>query len=166
MALTVEDGTLVDGADSYISLADAITYCTGRGVAISDDATTAEIQLRRAFDYLESLRSRYKGTKVDSAQLTQWPRAYVYIDGTEFSSALIPTELKYAQVQYAVAINSGLDLVPSADGAAFVKREKIGPLDTEYSESVATSGIPIIRIAESLLAPLLTDVGMLTVERA
>lgn len=166
MALTVEDGSLVSGADSYIALADARTYCTARGVSLSDDDTTAEVQLRQAFDYLELKRADYKGTKVDSAQLTQWPRTGVLIDGVEVDSVTIPTELKYAQVQYAVAVNSGLSLLPSADGTKFVKREKVGQLETEYSEAVAVSGIPIVRIAEKLLEPLLNRVGMLTVERA
>lgn len=166
MALTVEDGSLVSGADSYISLEDARTYCTARGLSLSDEDATAEIQLRRAFDYLEMKRASYKGSKVDSAQLTQWPRTGVIIEGVEVDSATIPTELKNAQIQYAVAINSGLDLLPSSAGTPFVVREKVGALETEYSNSLATSGIPIVRIAEQLLEPLLTSVGTLSTERA
>lgn len=166
MTLTVEDGSLVSGADSYISLADARSYCANRGIALSDDDSAAEIQLRRAFDYLELKRAYYKGTKVDPAQLTQWPRTGVVIEGAEIDTVTIPVELKYAQVQYAVAINSGLDLLPTASGDRFVTREKIGQIETEYSSSLATSGIPIVRIADQLLEPLLNTVGMLSVERA
>lgn len=164
--LVVEDGTLVANADSYISLADARAYAAKRGIAIQADDTKADVQLRRAFDYLESLRSSYKGKKADPAQLTQWPRKCVWVDDVELSSATIPTALMWAQVQYAAAINSGIDVMPTYDGSAFVKREKVGPIETEYSDVVSTSGTPTVRAAEALLAPLLNVTNYLKVERA
>lgn len=166
MALIVEDGTLVANADSYISLADAKTYAALRGISLSATDATADIQLRKAFDYLESLRSRYKGAKSDSAQLTQWPRKCVWVDGEELSSATIPTSLQYAQVQYAAAINSGVDLAPVSDGGAFITRETVGPITTEYSDKIGSSGVPTIRAADALLEPLMLDTGPLTVVRA
>lgn len=42
MAIIVEDGTGVTGANSYISLADARTYATNRGFELSADDTIAE----------------------------------------------------------------------------------------------------------------------------
>lgn len=164
--LVVEDGSLVDGADSYISLADARTYATKRGISVAADDTAADIQLRKAFDYLEAIGADYKGTKSDPAQLTQWPRKDVWVDDAELSYAVIPTVLKYAQVQLAAAIQGGINLTPTSDGSAFIVREKIGPIDTEFSEAINTSGVPIVRIADSLLAPLLRRTGLLTVARA
>lgn len=166
MALTVETGAIVPNADSYITLVDARTYAAARGITISATDGTAEIQLRKAFDYLESLRGSYKGVKVDTAQTAQWPRAYVTIDGIDLASNVIPTELKNAQVQLAAAVNSGIDIMPTSTGTAFIKREKVGPIDTEYSEVVSTSGVPIVRIVDALLAPLLNRQGVLATERA
>lgn len=158
MALVVEDGTGVSGADSYISLADARTYATSRGISISADDTTAEQQLRQGFDYLEAKRSQYQGAKTDSAQPAQWPRDGVYVDGVELATNLIPTELQYAQVQLAAAVDGGSDLNP-VGGSSFVTEEVVGPITTKYSEKVNTTGIPIVRAAETLLAPFLVSGG-------
>lgn len=164
--LVIEDGTLVANADSYISLADARAYATKRGVSLAADDTAADVQLRRAFDFLESLRESYKGKKSDSAQLTQWPRKCVFVDDEELSSAVIPVGIQYAQVQYAAAINSGIDIAPVYDGSPFIKSEKVGPLETVYSDVVSTTGTPAVRTAEALLAPLMKTTGYLQVERA
>jgi hypothetical protein len=167
MALVVEDGSLVAGADSYIALAAARTYAAGRGLLLAADDSTAEQQLRRAFDKIEGYRSRYQGEKASSDQLTQWPRTSVVIDGNDWSSAVIPNEIKYAQVHFAAAIQGGVDLSPVASGEAFAIREKIGPIETEYSEAVSTSGVPIVRAAEDLFAPLMRNSGgLVSTERA
>lgn len=54
MALTVEDGTIVAGADSYISAEDATAYHAARGnsawAALTADAMDQHI--RKATDYM------------------------------------------------------------------------------------------------------------------
>lgn len=166
MALTVETGAIVAGADSYITLTDARTYLTSRGMALSADDTVAEQQLRTAFDYIESFRSKFKGIKVTSAQMTAWPRSGAYIDTYEIPSDTIPTQLKYAQAQAASAINSGLNPLSSGTGAAFILKEKVGPIETQYSEAISTSGLPILRGVNNLLEVLLSSTAFITVERA
>lgn len=169
MALTVETGAGVAGADSYISLADARIYATSRGIALSVTDATAEVQLRNAFDYLETLTD-YKGQRVASDQATQWPRSGVFLfpGADEVAIDEIPLSLKYAQVQLAAAVNSGLDLQPTANGDPFIVRDKVGPIETQYSFTVSTSGVPIVRAASSLLSPLLNGGGsfLLSTERA
>ena len=166
MTLTVEDGTLVAGADSYISLEDAREYATSRGITLNATDGTAEVQLRKAFDYIEAMRTRFQGEKSDETQESQWPRSNVFIDGIELDDDVIPSLLKYAQVHYAAAIEGGLDIMPTETGEAFVTREKIGPIDTEYSQYVRTSGIPTVRTGDALIAPLLVSRGTLTTVRA
>lgn len=166
MTLTVEDGTIVAGADSYIALTDARTYAASRGLALSVTDATAEVQLRNAFDYLESIQN-YKGVAATDEQETKWPRALVYLSAAvTIDTDVIPTPLKYAQVHLAAAINGGLTLQPIADGAPFAVREKVGPIETQYSFSVSTSGVPIVRAANALLAPLLVSGSILATERA
>jgi hypothetical protein len=58
MALTVEDGSIVSGADSYISLVDARAILTSLGQNLNLDDTVAEQELRAACDYIERLASR------------------------------------------------------------------------------------------------------------
>jgi hypothetical protein len=165
MTLIVEDGSLVSDADSYISLDDARTYAESRGLSLNADDDEAEIQLRIGFDYLEAITS-YKGVITSSAQMTSWPRDGVYINGYPVAADYIPPALKYAQVQVAVAVEAGLDPTPNATGDSFVIQEKVGSLETKYSEAVSTSGVPILRSVEKLLAPLVTASGPLTVARA
>lgn len=167
MVLTVEDGTGLTNPDSYIALADARDYCATRGMSLNTVDATAEIQLRKAFDYLESLRSTYKGSRTNTTQGGAWPRAEVYIDDVLFDSASIPTALKQAQAQIAAAMERGLDIVPDSDGSPFVSREKVGPIETSYSTRLATSGVPILRSVENLLAPLQNSANLyLSTQRA
>lgn len=167
MSLIIEDGTGVAGADSYVTLEEARAYAASRGLTLSSTDATLESYLRRATDYLEAQRDKYKGHKTDATYPLQWPRKCVYIDCTPIDSDVIPAELKQAQIQLAAAINSGIDIMPTATGEAFITLDKVGPIETRYSESIATSGVPIVRTADALLAVLYRDGGgLITTERA
>lgn len=93
MAIVVEDGTLVSGANSYSSVADFKTWADARGITYGTDAKIGE-QMLRSMDYLETLD--YQGLKSDENQALQWPRDQVFIDGYSVDSNEIPKELKYA----------------------------------------------------------------------
>lgn len=165
--LVVEDGSIVEDADSYTTLSSARTYLSKRGLSLATDDAAADIQLRKAFDYLESLRSVYKGSKAESGQQTQWPRKDVWIDCEEFASDAIPTSLRQAQAMIAANIQAGIDIMPTSDGSPFIVRDKVGPIETQYSEMVATSGVPIMRGVDALLEPLLiTGASLLKTSRA
>ncbi len=151
MALIVETGAIVDNANSYVDLAYARAYATARGLALSDVDDTLEAQLITAMDYLEALRSQYQGTKLGSLQ---WPRYGVFIDGVELASNTIPRELKDAQCRLAFEVSSGVDLMPTTFGK-FAKKEKVGDLEVEYSESLSTSQQPILTVVDNLLAQLM-----------
>ncbi len=53
MAIVVEDGTQVAGANSYVSESDLTTYASDRGVALSE---TESVLIIKAMDYLNTLR--------------------------------------------------------------------------------------------------------------
>ena len=165
-SLVVEDGTGVEAASSYVDVVYARAYATARGVTLSATDATLDQYLIKAMDYLESLRDRYKGKKTDPTYSLQWPRTGVTIDSTPIDSDVIPAELKQAQVQLAMAIQAGNDLMPTATGEAFITQDTIGPITTKYSEGVSTSGIPIVRAADALLAPLLNGSNAITTSRA
>jgi len=155
MTLTVEDGSIVADANSYATLVEARAYAESRGVQLSAYDDVLEQELLRAMDYLESLRGRYHSYKTDSAQSLQWPRSKAYIDGFMIDSDSVPKELKHAQIELAMAIEDGYDPLPVRSSDAFVVREKVGPIETTYSEKIATSGRPVLRKVDALLAPLL-----------
>lgn len=156
--LTVETGAGVADADSYITLAAARIFAATRGLTISATDDTACVQLRNAVDYLEAQRSRYQGEKVSATQALQWPRKCVYLDDAQeqFAVDAIPALITQAQVRLAAIIHSGVDLMPTVSGS-FVKFEKIGPIESAYSETVGTSGSPLLKSVDALLAPLYTN---------
>lgn len=134
MALTVEDGTVVADADSYVSLADARAFATSRGFSLPLDDTEAEALLLRASDYLNGLE--YVGTRYSAEQTLKWPRQYVYVDGFELDENTIPAQLWQAQVLSAVDLALGADpLAPSTDGRA-IKRRKVDVIEVEYEAGI------------------------------
>ena len=158
MALVIEDGSLVASANSYVTVAQARAYASSRGVTLSTVDATVEQQLIAAMDYLEAQRKKFQGSKTSAEQALQWPRTDVLIDCNEVASTFIPNELKNAQIQLAIEVSKGVDLMPTRQGA-FVKLEKVGPIQTEYSERIGTGLTPDMTAVELLLAPLFKACG-------
>lgn len=153
MALIIEDGSIVAGANSYITVVEARTYADARGITLPADDAEVEVLLVSSMDYLEAQRNKYQGSKIESGQSLQWPRYPVYIDGFLIGSNTIPNELKNAQSQLSMEVFAGVDVLPTTSGS-FVTKEKVGPIETEYSESVGTGSAPNMSAVNSLLKPL------------
>lgn len=134
MALTVEDGSIVTGADSYISVADFTTYYTARGYTLTGDE---EEMLLRAMLYVEQLS--FKGQKQTKAQPLQWPRYYVTIDGFDINTNEIPQQLIDLQCEVALAIDGGDD--PLGTIGRSVKREKVDVIEREYMDNAVPFAI-------------------------
>ena len=162
MSLIVEDGTIVDGAESYISVADADIEIDKRG---GDDGwknatvTQKEVQLRLATEYLDN-EYCFIGYTVSNDQELSWPRG-----GTKYDSDIIPDIVKRATAVLAVA---SLDLplyndvagTSSTGGRVKRTKDKLDVLETsvEYFESGSafgsasqTSFVEVGRILRSVL---------------
>lgn len=180
MALTVETGAIVTGAESYVSAADCTTYHTNRGnTAWTGTDAVKEAALRRATAYLDGhYRARWKGCRVyPLTQALEWPRAgvrivdeQVYYDvppsfyDSEYSGFLaittIPQRLKDACCELALRALSG-DL--AEDFTSGVKREKVDVLETEYFQGAAPG--TTYRIVDDLLSDFLKPAGTADVVR-
>lgn len=130
MAITVENGTIVTNANSYVSDSDYTTYASQRGYTVGATEADREAELIKAMDYLESYRDGFKGLKVSGSQSLQWPRYGVWIDSYQIDSNLIPTELKRAQMEAAI-LSRSTSLVPSGS-VENVQSESIGDLSISY----------------------------------
>jgi hypothetical protein len=150
MAIVVEDGTIVSGANSYVSEADLEAFATARGITLTADPA---ILLIKAMDYIESLG--YKGYKSSSTQELQWPRYGVYVDGYCIDSDVIPTALKNGLMQTAISIDEGYD--PTATLTQAVKRERVDVIEVEYMDGSSAS--PIIKKINLSLSKLLSGYG-------
>jgi len=140
MALTIEDGTVVAGADSWITEAEWITHLSDLGRTVTTSTAENEITLRKAQRAL-SQRLRYKGTPVNAAQTTVLPREWgdtALYNGFTVANTDIPQAFKDAQAELAWSIHNGAD--PFVDTSAMtagtgplIKRVvTAGPVKTEY----------------------------------
>src|ERR1035437_561171 len=112
MALTIEDGSGVADANSYVDAADARTYAAARGVVLSVTDSVVETQLILAMDYLEALD--YIGAQVNNTQVLSWPRKNIIIDpDTPFPTNEIPPNLIAAECQLVVEQFNGINLQPT-----------------------------------------------------
>lgn len=109
MTLIVEDGSIVAGAESYISAADAQTYLKKRGLEFQENTAVLEGALRKATDYMiQTYRQRWQGFKVSGTQPLDWPRNSVYVDPVndiwgKVTATLIPNHVVPDEVKYACA---------------------------------------------------------------
>lgn len=130
MALTIEDGTIVAGADSFATAAELVTYAENFGRVIPADPTAQEALLRRAA--LEMNAKPWKGRTVSSAQTLAWPRYEVCLNKWLLPSDAIPAQIKAGQMALATEIHAD-DLSPPEQRLGSISREKVGALETEYS---------------------------------
>lgn len=160
MSLIVEDGTAKADAESYVSVAEASAYHAARGnaawAALASD-TVREQLLRKATDYmLQYYRSMWKGLRSTVTQALDWPRANVELSdmgtyygyGAIVANNVVPLEIRTACADLAL-IAATDELAPNI--GQLVRREKIGPIETEYAENAPA--YTIYRAVAMKLAP-------------
>jgi hypothetical protein len=172
MALTVETGSGVVGANSYIDLEFARSYALDRGVTLSSDDAILTGWLIESADYTETFADKYKGVRNTAEQGLSWPRTGALINGFPFSDSSIPSQLKKAQAQGVVELSAGNLLNPSITAYA-ERRVKVDVIEVEYAtgggiNAAATPEItPAYPKIVALLKPLFKfTVGLLPVVRA
>lgn len=162
MALTIENGTGVAGATSYISVADARAYAAARGLTLPAADAAVEVLLTDALDYIEALRMEFQGVKTAKANALQWPRTGVMLDGYALDVDEIPDVIPNAQAQLACDAYGGgtaLDLMPVGAGREVIRESVEGAVEVEYAPSGTTNPQPQLTRARALLEPLLKGRG-------
>lgn len=154
--IVIEDGSGVVDANSYVTVAEYRGYATPRGVTLPVSDTDCETQIILAMDYLEI--QPWAGYPTYPDQALAWPRSGVYISGSEIADDAIPGKIKFAQMQLSIQVNAGVELMPTIGAEVAVKREKVGPLETEYDTS-NVGMMPYFRSVSALLAPYLSGMG-------
>ena len=165
MALIIEDGTEVAGANSYVDVAGLDAYASARNITTLP-ATEAEKEalLIKAMDYISGKEDKFQGSRVTETQALSFPRSNVVIYGFLNDSSNIPELLKNAQMQLAVDAST-IDIQPVGKGREVIK-EKVDVIEVEYSEQNDTNVQPVLTKAEAFLDPLYeTSSGGLTTIR-
>ena len=151
--IIIEDGTVVPGANSYVTEAELTTYAADRGITLT---AATDVLLIKAMDYIESLS--FIGSKGSEGQPLQWPRSNVYIDGFYFVPTTIPPALQTGQIATALAIDA--DTGPLATVDRSTKREKVDVIEVEYMDSAAAQ--PIVKTINAAMRKLLVSGGSST----
>jgi hypothetical protein len=160
MALTVEDGSGVAGADSYISVADAETYCTARGLTFATGTTdNKEAALRRATVALDAMyRTRFPGYRTNArSQVFEWPRQAAFdMEENVIASNEIPIEVKNAVCEMAVReLAEAGSMMPDLERGGHIQSLRAGSVGIEFgNNALATTTFQLIDgILASLLGP-------------
>ena len=140
MTIVVEDGSIVTGANSYVSEAELEAYSLARGVDLSAEDT--EMLLIKAMDYIESLN--YQGRKVEADQPLQWPRSFVRVDFYLLPDDEIPQLLKNGLMQTAMSIFNSVD--PLADIGRVTSSETVGPISVTYEKGQSQTIVQKINV--------------------
>lgn len=183
MALVVENGTGVAGAESYFAISAADAYWTARphdpnaATWLALSTLDKEGAAREASDYLDAnWGDSFPGAKKTSMQGRLWPR----VDRSALSlNACYPTPEALATAQAAtdqpligadglvlpglppqivaaaieLAVRAAVaPLAADKTDAGWVKKEKVGPLETEYGAPGERDGS--YGFVDKLLAPL------------
>lgn len=173
MPLTVEDGTLVTGADSYVSLDDADAWWTANGAPVAwtglSDAAK-EGRLRAAARYLQDAqRLPFTGAPHAWDQALVWPRLGALNFGIPVPSDAIPGPVIDAQLWltvygYAAGVIAGTPSTPSANGN--LKSQQLGSIARSFfsPKEMAEGGAALTNSAPADVVGLLyglLDQGLL-----
>ena len=150
--IILEDGSIVENANSYIDLAFLSLYVSNRDLTIPSDDTEKEYLILKSMDYLESFS--YKGSRVDASQELSWPREDVIVDSLVLDDESIPLQLKNAQAQLCVEINANSKIYPDPireSNIGVVTEKTVGPLKKKYSFVPSVSSVKPIKFASVMI---------------
>lgn len=172
MSIIVETGTALPNAESYASVAAADARCAAFGLAswaaLANDAK--EIALRGATRFMVAVyRTRWAGRRCTREQALDWPRYDVCVDDFVVVSNTVPVEVVNACIDLAARAGAGEELLPDLDtGNNQIKRDKTGPLETEYYQNNTDAASRFVAI-DAALTPFFGaagGAGMMKVVRA
>ncbi|MFW6156472.1 MAG: DnaT-like ssDNA-binding protein [Armatimonadota bacterium] len=185
MTITVEDGTGVEGADSYVTVSEADEYIdawhgsTDWGELIEAEKERA---LRHAVRYIDS--HRLAGWQTNYAQRRAFPRtgilrdvapaAYMDADSPGLAGQIaaepdttwywpadeIPEQVKEAQMEAALRHAQGDDLLPDHDGGTIASEsKKVGSLQKQTQYRQPRGAVKSREAIRALLQPFLSSSG-------
>lgn len=148
MALIIEDGSIVPGANSFVTAAELVTYADDYGLTIPATTADQERILRRAALQMSALS--WKGAESVPLQPLSWPRQDVYVgnvsSGLTWGGArswndeyiippnVIPDQIKKGQMALAAEIFAD-DTTPAETKQGQVTSETVGPISVDYAEA-------------------------------
>ena len=159
MSLTVEDGTVVPSADSFLSLVDARALAINYGINLPVDDLEAEVTLRNGYLLLLTEERNLQGSRVSAEQTGIFPRKDVLQNCFDVASDVIPADIKMAQLYAADAINSGATTNNVDDGQSLKSYSIDGVISETYQDGSSESTNASIQGVDNQLFPF-TKAGL------
>ena len=160
MALIIEDGSVVADANSFVTDAELTAYALSRLATLPATEAERNALLILAMDFIFSKEDIMKGCRVSADQDLPYPRQYVCFNGFEISKTTIPSLLKQAQMEAAIASNT-VSLLPT-ESTQNVQSTKVDVLEISYFSGGSISSVNL-QAVDAKLKPLLKATG--TMER-
>ena len=151
MALIIEDGTIVENANSFTTVVECRAFAEARGLELPTADKDVETLLVNATDFIFSLEADFQGTREHIDQELPFPRDGVLLFGADVSG-MIPKVLKQAQCRLAFDASQA-DLLATGSGRV-VRKEGVGPLSVEYADDGASNPQVALTAALTILDPL------------
>ena len=145
MALVVETGDVVEGANTYASVQESDEYITLHfpSDTIWKNITNTEkegylIRATRFLDTMVKWRSEIK----DNHQALAWPRQeFKDNEGRVIKNNIIPSAVKEAQIELAYSLAKGEELTTEYEK---LEREDFGDTSDVYASPVKRGGNPLV----------------------
>jgi hypothetical protein len=160
MALTVEDGTGLTDADSFVSVAECDAYHLARGnTTWTGSDSLKEAALRRASLFLSNAYPWQGWQFRPRLQALAWPRGGVVDqDGFDVRSDEVPVEIRHATCEVALRelVSPGA-MNPDVTTAETVKSVTAGSVSVQFANAGPGAGAnrPTLLVVRDLIAGLL-----------
>lgn len=148
MALVVEDGTGITGANTYVSVATLQAYADARKILLPALEPDIEALLLKACDFLEL--KVWVGDVLLETQGLAFPRLVQDETYQEVSTGL-PKQIVQAQILLAIEAKAGPLFAAARQGK--YKRTKIDQIYVEYNKAWEVAGDLYFPAVESLISP-------------
>lgn len=164
MAIIVENGTIVTGANSFVTRAEYITYAASVGITIASD-TAADIELIKSGEFINAQEGGLIGYKVDRNQAMAYPRNDLILEGFSWAENEIPRQVILCQMALALDIHAGIDPYnPPANPERATRRERVeGAIEVEYFGTDGATKMSRSSTSTALLKSLLKNSGLMLV---
>ena len=172
MSLIVEDGSIVENANAYVSRADCIAYHAARGNSFnSSPLDLLDNAIIRATTYIDNFyKGRWGGRKIQREQSLQFPREYLTDeDGYEIPEDEVPQEVVKATCEAALLeINNPNGLNPVSNDGKRVVAESVsaGAVSSSKTYSDMPETRKTITIIEDYLKGFVTSIYNGRIHRA
>jgi len=151
MPLTLNADAGDAAANAYATVTEAETYASYRVGGAAFIALTADQKIQAlvtAAGDIDTLEDDpgFIGDRTDDVQALAWPRT-----DTDFADDELPAPLVKANVELAMsyapafATGSTTDVLATSSGNGNIKREQVGPIETEYFEAGSTAATAFAR---------------------